>query len=306
MHREYVAARVLRAYLRWVLQKIPSAVIAGSYPAAMYAESFGAISWRPCDIDIFVFSHADVEVVVDRYQRLIREELSAECESSQCGNYSGLHDDQQPVRSARGNAASLPSNVLASLARRRELERAISDSVVGHNESLYSPAWGDVARGQLLRSLVAQTVENLPRDSRRPGYVVKHAVRVSMLGAFGNTPRAALPINVIHVDVRDSDHVPLDAARLICESFDITLCCVALKEIQEDLSFGKFESYCGAFEDLRLNSLRLTERAFFSQASSVENQMRRIYKYLSRGFRWRSTLGSSVDASVCVVPSSCN
>ena len=63
----------------------------------------------------------------------------------------------------------------------------------------------------------------------------------------GTQYAAALPVNLIRIrafrDLRESK----DAPRLVCGSFDMTLCCVALANINEDISFQPCLSYNNAF-----------------------------------------------------------
>ena len=55
LYPDYVRTRQMRLYLRAVLNCCRNAVIAGDYPAAMYAESKQYLTWRPVAMDIFFF-----------------------------------------------------------------------------------------------------------------------------------------------------------------------------------------------------------------------------------------------------------
>ena len=64
---EYHAAHLMRLFLHRVMMQIPTAVVAGSYPAAMHMQTKGIDVWRPRHIDIFLFEEAHMTDLQEIY-----------------------------------------------------------------------------------------------------------------------------------------------------------------------------------------------------------------------------------------------
>ena len=93
-----------------------------------------------------------------------------------------------------------------------------------------------------------------------------------------------LPINIILYGVPEDIGVPYDWPAAVCSTFDITLCAVSLT-VQTNHSF-EFREHEGAFSDLCVKKLRLSQTAFSKQGSEVHAQMKRVFKYALRGCTW--------------------
>ena len=75
VYLEYHASHLMRLFLRTILIRFGSAVIAGGYPAAMYAEMKGYVTWRPRDVDIFFFDYFELVAAQALYDRMIARPL---------------------------------------------------------------------------------------------------------------------------------------------------------------------------------------------------------------------------------------
>ena len=75
-----------------------------------------------------------------------------------------------------------------------------------------------------------------------------------------------------------------DCTEFLCSNFDLTICGIAIY-VDEYLCYH-FRSFNGAEEDLRLRKLKLTPFAFNGTGNIVNQQMLRIWKYITRGYRW--------------------
>ena len=133
------------------------------------------------------------------------------------------------------------------------------------------------------------TLHNLPHSLSLSRYDLVKTVR--MRSRRGNersslalVPAALLPINIILVAVEPCAPPILDFPCFVCNNFDITLCCVALV-VNADLSFD-FRGFDCSFQALHAKKLVLRDCAFGARKGSVTAQMKRVLKYLERGFSW--------------------
>jgi hypothetical protein len=102
-------------------------------------------------------------------------------------------------------------------------------------------------------------------------------------------PSVLFNVNVIWICACDSADIAqqADFASYVFSTIDFTACCIAL-EVKADLSYS-FRSYdAGAFEALQDFILELRPSAWESDAAKFAIVMRRILKFIVRGFRWPS------------------
>ena len=98
-------------------------------------------------------------------------------------------------------------------------------------------------------------------------------------------PKVLLGINVISVQWSYPLAPNISFQQAICESFDFTLCCVAMgMDVHDNFHFRTFHDADGALQNKKLV---LTPCCFAgTNSTSVHSHMARIIKYLRRGFRW--------------------
>ena len=77
---EYDAAILQRSFLRRLQFMTPPAVVAGSYPAAMYLHVEGKeLSWRASNIDIFTFNAVQYTETLSLYENIVVANIRMQC-----------------------------------------------------------------------------------------------------------------------------------------------------------------------------------------------------------------------------------
>ena len=90
-------------------------------------------------------------------------------------------------------------------------------------------------------------------------------------------------VNVIRVSMVRPEVSPFGPAA-ICDSFDLSCCCVAL-QVQSDMT-SKLWFYHGSEDDLDKGTMCLLPSSFWSwYDTGVGVQMLRVLKYANRGFK---------------------
>lgn len=283
--REYSATRTLRSFLRRVQQPPVCAVLAGSYAAAAFLQSIRSHhTFVPADLDLFVFDDAAFDFVVDLYDTMVLQAFQLIADGYLLdGGYFADPDNGIPF-------FNWPHALL------RPAITAWCQDSVGLRRHAFAIAEG-----------LRRTVTHLPREHQKPSYQVEKCARIQV--SPPEAPLSLRPLNVILVSMkrmtalpayspnllqddtmtrRHDRHEPFagyhNRAAQICNSFDITACCMALW-VQEDHSF-RYLSFEGAERALRLCKLELRPSAFTRHARDVSMTMRRIQKYMQRGFDW--------------------
>lgn len=266
VYMEYHASRLMRLFLRKVLSIKPTPVIAGGFPAAMWAEKMSYISWRPRDVDIFLFDVEEMKIVQGLYESMVTRPLRR---TMYVQIWKGYDPSLAAERSLDevGVCRRRVSNVDSPEALRRRIKRWLRFHVERTDE-YPELKWLD------------RTIHHLQHRCVSQQYKV---VSTKCLKFIDNPWCATLPINLIHI-APQSAVIVNEGNRFVCENFDITLCCVALDEVKEDLTMGTFLGFHGAFEALRKCDLCLTDRAFSCQVVNVSYQMSRLCKYMRRGY----------------------
>ena len=130
-----------------------------------------------------------------------------------------------------------------------------------------------------------EILTNLPPKFQKPSYTVNQTLRLAPVPTHAHC--SFLAVNIICVQFVTSEcHPPRSFESLICESFDITLCSIALR-VNPDLSF-RFISFSNAAEALLKNRLILSTRSFAKGGKNIRSQLLRIAKYTRRGFSFPS------------------
>ncbi len=135
VYLEYHAARLMRLYLRAALNSCRSAVIAGGYPAAMYAEINHYRTWRPHDIDIFFFNEEDLEEAEVLYDTMVARPLGRHyaVEDWEPGNSFSLRCKAE-YESNVDNTQEQLAHVLRAKTLRERVERWQDSNDVSINE----------------------------------------------------------------------------------------------------------------------------------------------------------------------------
>ena len=259
IYYEYHAARLQRLFLRCIQQSTEVTVIAGSFPASRYLEKWHSCSWRPHDIDVFVFSRARLDAVLDCYSKNVADALGL---SLRIEKYQG-YDDGDDLETGRP-----PRNISRS-------ERAVEIGEWLRDSGDWIPL--DV------RKELAATAEHLPVRSRPQTYRVLESVRVTLTVALEDKPAVILPLNIVVVEQRWPEEAYVSPAALICHGFDLTLVCVSLT--LTDTGHYEFEDFNGGFVALVMKRVVLRPSAFYGSRDCCA-EMSRLVKYFGRGFRW--------------------
>ena len=132
---------------------------------------------------------------------------------------------------------------------------------------------------------ISLTVENLPHTFARQKYFVAHTCRVTPVRLTDSKapclPAASLPINIIEINLENLPSSHYEASRIICNNFDISLCCITLK-LDNELKF-QFYEYNDAVLAIRERKLRLLSPAF---GCGIYCTRQSILKYVKRDFTW--------------------
>ena len=275
LHEEYNASRIMRLFLRAVLCEFPGAVIAGGFAASKFLQYAQLQTWRTNDIDIFVSTEEEMQALISLYDARVVEPLghSYDLKTYEFSDISYEEcrinrEEAHPPKRRRiqwPNINSLRSSVLAWIDGYPSVKYSFPDVRGLDAEEEY---------------MLHQTLANLPDRSVTSNYKIVYTLKMDM-------PRAkivtALPVNLILMEPSCPKSYLENRARYVCSNFDITLCSVALKEIDSELVTFRFSHYKESDSALREKKLVLTRTAFHH---NLPMQMRRILKYLRRGYRW--------------------
>ena len=298
---------------------VPSAVIAGSFPLAhelwqqqqqQHGQQHGQQQWQqqqqqheqnlsqgpmfqPSDIDIFVFAEGDMDSVEEVYishvvarlqgsVRVVRNDYMWHA-SFLSDDGSASEDEQRQDEQRRQRAQQTPNVV------RREIKAWVADyaRITPERVELACGAGGvrDPIDDQIGDLYLA--CSNLPSRFCHPPYrvVSSHVFRLVANDYHTRVPSTLLQVNVILVSTTVLDKYS-SPAHLICAGFDLTPCQVV---VAVD---ARREYICTRLEAVSSRSpsrgwLELTPCAFtMAHKYSVCVQMRRVMKYIDRGFRF--------------------
>ncbi len=137
-----------------------------------------------------------------------------------------------------------------------------------------------------------RTADFVSYPIRKQAYRIVHSDRIAPV-LHMKVPRLLRTVNIILVEARTPGQEPEDFPRFICRNFDIITCGISL-HVQADLG-PSFRDHDGSLALAREKTIRLRECAFACQETSVEIQMRRLWKYVRRGFRFECNLHALPD-----------
>ena len=275
-----------------------SCLVAGSYAVEMYLQSTRQSQWQANDIDVFVSSAADVQLVERCYNDIVVRPLHLAVDKLVWRCYADERAAVPPLPEDLDTAAlteqfSLPPQDLRTLIsdwlddyRLRVLSYGDLDGNAEVDE-FHSPD-GNSSAVLLLRRVLC----NLPATFTLPPYNLRETrrLRSQLLSASSAQtmatflPACLRPINIIFADVTDTACAGSTFSSIIRGGFDISLCSVAL--MLDDALSMDFEASDETFADIVGRRLRLRGSAFTSRTARVATQMERVTKYIGRGFRW--------------------
>ena len=313
LYADFHASRLQRLYLRSVLKQIAPAVCAGGFPASAWCNMRGLPSWRPGDIDIFLFSDDDMDRASNLYECVVGDNMGALMVSEEwrtsCESVIGGGTPHAEGRSVRrriskkrrvcGDDAASPEHPWSS----RDLHGAVVSWTVSARDSHQKATYASYSVDQSSVNFndflgrVRETEAHLPRALSPPAHRVVYTkqLHLTRTGLVRHAPKSLIKVNLIRLNRVCSptgEQHAVEMSKQICQDFDITACCVAITELSDDLHFtsDSFKLYNGAGEALTSRSLVLTSTAFACQNKSVHWQMQRISKYLARLFAWKGVV----------------
>ena len=270
LYVQYNASRLLRLFLRAITIQIPTAVIAGSFAASMYLKSIGLrCSWRPNDIDIFVFAEKHMQHVWQLYFQLFVGTLG----------FSAARRGRRVVRILPRRVRYEEEELFFQYTRFSSVAKG-NQTRMECSRAIHAFLQEKDFRNLHVHSLLRNIELHLPQTFCQREYRIINVEKVTLKG---DAPTTNFPVNVIVVEPFND---VVDFKRFICESFDISLCSVAVETINDELQFTKFGGFNNAFADLRKNKLRLMSTSFALNAGGIYHQMNRVSKYLERGYSW--------------------
>ena len=312
VYLRYHAARLQRAFLRACLSharraldgKMEAAAIAGGFPIAKYLQLHGGCGWTPDDIDIFVSSASMAKRCLNRYGEQVLEPLGLRLRSivndgSMCMRTVGearrqdidtLFDDVGRllnVGRAQGGDSDkdvVDDDVLEPLLPtvrilgqfEVDIERFLSTLP---EDSTHKSSCEREHRLELEEEL-RRSVFHLPAQFSTPSYTVRRTWRLVPVGK--HIP-VLLPINLIQVNTAVAD-VPF--SDIICRGFDLLACSLSMT-VDEDLTSYIFHAHREeTLRSLHLRRLLLADTSFIACSKDTVKQVRRLWKYVNRGFTW--------------------
>ena len=249
-------------FLREVSGDVRNVASAGSYPMALYMHSQGIRVYHTNDIDIFVSTSADMKRIRLTYRCIVLRPLDAKpwYESSEDEDFSES-SGEDAARCTTWTRANLCSYIHAWL---------VELSPIGVSSPYDMHRWCELQRTAAFVNypIRKQACRIVPSDRIAP---VLHT----------KVPRLLRTVNIILVEARTPGQEPEDFPSFICRNFGIITCGISL-HVQADLGLS-FRDHDGSLALARQKTIRLRECAFACQETSVEIQMRRLWKYVQRG-----------------------
>ena len=283
LHHEYNASRIMRLFLREVLCNFQGAVIAGGFAASRFSQYQYHETWRTNAIDIFVSTKEEVKAIICLYKSKVAKPLSQiffvteRMFSDTSLEESQIEGEERHSLIGRGTQQQRRESLNINLLHSRILDWIDGYPLASSSEAIFLKDGGLEAEDI---HMLHETLANLPDTFGTSNYKIQSTHKMHM-------PRAKLaaviPVNVILMKPSCPTAYLENRARYVCSSFDITLCSVALEEISSTLDILRFSYYNDSDLALRDKKLILTRTAFLH---CLPMQMKRILKYLRRGYRW--------------------
>ena len=268
LYLEYHTARLMRLFLK-AASSVNDCVIAGGYAACKFMEQQTRVTWAPGDIDFFTTSEDSGARLLQCFREKVATPLCVEVTERISHRYPDS-DDEDSSASWSGSEEDVP----------KFLNDEVSEWIAG-----LDPSENDASQ-QLWGIL-----EMLPKCFDPPNYEIIKTTKTEFenpsVPAISPITRfsvaSLLPINIIHIKLLNQAEDPRGMAEIVCSNFDMAQCCVSVSFGEE----GEYYTRCfsRAIDALRQERIILQPRAFCTGPNAVEVQMRRVMKYIGRGFR---------------------
>ena len=276
IYREYHASKLQRCYLHRLRAMESPCVVAGGFASAMFLAQASVCAWHTNDIDIFVGDKDIFKRLLHLYKEVLADPLHLQVQTSFWSRARGSDEECEYPHFLKSPRERWHGEYEESRAvpLRERIEDWLQMALI---EETITPS---------MHKVLARVREFVPVEPTPQTYVIQATLRAHCSSAQHDVPQALVPLNIILVTLPHHITSEPAAASFICNGFDITACCTALM-VNDDLSFT-FLEYHKAFDALLHAELILRPPAFAGETRSVSAQMRRLIKYLQRGFHWPS------------------
>ena len=292
VYKHFMCMRLMCRFFHQVLCSIPNSVIAGSFPAACYYRRYHSSCWKPNDVDIFIFNETEIASIESMYSSCVLAPFGFDVLRSKW--MASFSDRSSSDATSTASSQDTPP-VSTSLLEASQVRVYVQEWVTRYERRLVAFLRGfstdDFERNPhgIVRTM-RMAVHHVPDPVQPQSYRVVKSIKLRPDAPSSTSSPALLPVNLILVQRQVPDDVSVKPNAFICAGFDITACCVSLL-VKENLDFD-FEVFEGADDALQHRHLKLKGNAFATQSHSVQVQMSRIYKYITRGFNWHRSAQS--------------
>ena len=260
---------LFRGFLRHCTLLKGAPVISGSFAVAEYLRSQEVpLTWRPNDIDIFTDSIDTFEWMIYRFNTTVMNPLNLKYSMRRACLYQSDHNQEIIEHDHISSIFSESKTLNAAHVRKRMAEMLHEQR---GKESLRSTALQ-------LRPLL----KHIPSELHPQKYEIQQTARYH----FQSSIPTLIPPNFILIKPHDMNTLPLE--KLICSSFDLTLCGVWLK-VSESQEYEVI-ALPDTTEALIHQKIKWRPTAFSLLCTShctdcaILASLKRIRKYMDRGF----------------------
>ena len=275
---DYRAAIYQREFLREVAFRAPHAVVAGSFAAAQHLMQRSLSTFLPNDIDIFVFSDIDVDIVQNCYRQCVASPLEL---CLYCTHHRRVLDTDLPV---------FTESMLDPVATRQRAIDWVASVRASVLKDVRLPIGSRLSKLQNLQH-IEDNISVHKDMGCNPGYVIDGTWRlvVKKTSHGRDVPLLLLPVNVICVSFPCGAEAPAAASDSVINFFDILPCRITLhtSTTLQYICAGPMN----AINALEARELTLCKYSFSNDTHRFEQQMDRLMKYVDRGFRLAPVIG---------------
>jgi len=300
--------------------------ILGGFPCTKYLENHGGCCWRAKDCDVFTDSIATVFDIVSLYNDMVltpldlplyvegdtgsfrsddQENMDLQLLLEHFADESYRKKERKNIQrdddGANGEDNSMTS-IMTSLNDPSEIKdspndafwtKATIESAIEHRDineffsylqkpRLNAPVYEQADWKAMCRELKDSTF-NVPERFQENKYKILGTLMIGKK-MTGLHSKVLIPINIILIQTQGCT-ANANIRQTVSDGFDLLHCAVGL-EVNEDLYFS-FNAYNPwAFALLQTRRLCLGPGSFHGCVISTIPQLRRIWKYIIRGFRW--------------------
>ena len=288
-------ASLVQRYALRAAQKEHDAIIAGSYPAALFLqkEKRSPKTWCPGDIDVWIPHTLPLQAITQQYMDILQrvgvafQDLSNEANEYPSDSDTSSDDFSIDTSSHAGVPAlrHIRKEHLTMQQLQQTIPEVLSKRVF---EGVSADFYNDLLKA------VARSGADLHLLGHRRAYDIQECAKIRVNGQAEGAKSWWVHIkdfNVIKVNVRTLEW----SAAAICSSFDLSCCCVAM-HVDAHLA-ATYSFYQGSRGNLQDNCMTLLPCSFSTLQLPVTTQLHRIKKYALRGFHLISTDDPAVLAS---------